>query len=141
MQKLIQSSILPFTLRSERPTLSVLDERSLEPFKTIDDAVFIAYLGKDPALESSFSALASRNQARFSFGIVPDATITEDKHIPFGCIVRYKSGEEPMSTCENSRLDILQEFVEKSTVPLIGEMTRRNELKYLQVRSLARIII
>jgi protein disulfide-isomerase A1 len=139
--RLIRSSIIPFALRSERPTLSVLDKSNLKKFKTVDDTVFIAYLrSKDVALKSSFAALACRNQGRFSFGIVSDATITDDEDITFGCIVRYQPGEERISICENSRVDILQEFVEKSTVPLIGEMTRRNELKYLQVRSSSLIV-
>jgi protein disulfide-isomerase A1 len=120
--------------RLERPVVSAIDKRSLDILKSVDDAVFISYFNpKDVELKSSFTTLASRNHHRFTFGTVSDAALARAENVPLGCIVRYSTEEEPKTLCGQSRLDILQEFVEKSTVPLIGEMTRRNELKYLQV--------
>jgi protein disulfide-isomerase A1 len=127
--------IVPFLRRSELPALSTLDKKTLASFKSIDDAVFVAYMDqKDPGFKSIFTDLASHNHERFAFGIVTDAALAKTERVPLGCIVRYKAGEDEQNLCGQSRLDVLQDFVEKSTAPLIGEMTRRNELKYLQVR-------
>jgi protein disulfide-isomerase A1 len=121
--------------RSERPVVSTLDKDSLTAFKSIDDAVFIGHFGSGHAqLKSSFTTLASRNHNKFSFGIVSNAALAQANDIPLGCITCYKSQGEQETLCDQSRLDVLQDFVERSTAPLIGEMTRRNELKYLQVR-------
>lgn len=134
-QLLKRCRIISFIRRAERPEISALDKKSLESFKSIDDAVFVAFLGPgNVELKSSFTTLASRNHNRFSFGVVSDGALAGAENILLGCIVRYKVGEEHQSLCAQSRLDILQDFVEESTAPLIGEMTRRNELKFLQVR-------
>ena len=127
--------ILPFLRRSERPVVSTLEKRSLPSFKYIDEDVFVAYMDpKDTELKSRFTTLAAHNRATFTFGIVSDAALARDEKVTLGCVVRYKVGEDEQTLCGQSRIDILQDFVEKSTAPLIGEMTRRNQLKYLQVR-------
>ena len=120
--------------RSERPIVSNLDKNNFTAFKSVDDAVFIAYTGSgNGEIKASFTTLASRNRDRFTFGIISSSALAKANDIPLGCIVCYKAEGEKETLCGQSRLDILQEFVEKSTAPLIGEMTRRNELKYLQV--------
>ena len=90
---------------------------------------------KTTEFKSRFTTLASHNHERFTFGIVSDAALAKAENVPLGCIVCYKADEDEQMLCSQSRSDILQGFVEKSTTQLIGEMTRRNELKYLQVRS------
>lgn len=134
VQLLKRSRIVPFMHRSGRPEVSVLDKTSLIPFQSIDNDVFVAFIAPgDLGFKSSFMTLATRNSDRFSFGVVSDEALAKAEKISLGCIVRYEVGKEPHSLCRQSRLDMLQDFVEKLTTPLIGEMTRRNELKYLQV--------
>ena len=115
--------------------VSTLEKKSLPSFKYIDEDVFVAYMDpKDTELKSRFTTLAAHNRATFTFGIVSDAALARDEKVTLGCVVRYKVGEDEQTLCGQSRIDILQDFVEESTAPLIGEMTRRNQLKYLQVR-------
>jgi protein disulfide-isomerase A1 len=114
--------------------VSTLDKNSLAAFKSIDDAVFIGYYGSgDAELKSSFTTLASRNHHSFTFGTSSSAALAKTDSVALGCIVCHRTAREPETLCGQSRLDVLQEFVDKSTTPLIGQMTRRNELKYLLV--------
>lgn len=120
--------------RSNRPVVSTLDKASIAAFKSIDNAVFIGYYGSgDAELKSSFTTLASRNSHSFTFGISSSAALAKADGVALGCIVCHRTSRQPETLCGQTRLDVLQDFVDKSTTPLIGEMTRKNELKYLLV--------
>jgi protein disulfide-isomerase A1 len=97
--------------------------------------VFIAYLAAmDEQLKKSFTSVAKRNRHRFSFGISTDPALAMAENIALGCIVYYNNmhKEQEMLCGENGIAD-LERWAEKVTMPLIGEMTRRNELRYLNV--------
>lgn len=85
-------------------------------------------------VKSTFATIATRNSGKYAFGIVSDASLAKADNLPFPSIVCYRSdeGEKEILPGKPS-INELQRFVETSTEPLIGDMTRRNELKYLKV--------
>ena len=127
--------IVPFMERSSLPPVSILHKANLTSFRTVDEAVFVAYTSAEVDLSSVFARLASRNKDRFSFAIA-DASLGQVENIPAGCVLCYKGQEEAQAWCGHSKLEVLEQFVEKSTAPLISELTSRNEMKFLSVYSL-----
>jgi protein disulfide-isomerase A1 len=122
--------------RSTLPIVSILDEKNTTAFKAMSEVVFIAYLtSKDADLKSTFTELAIRNHRRFAFGIASGASVNKAGSTPLPSIVCYKIGEgEQEILSGQSGIDALEKFMEMATVALIGEMTRRNEIKYLKAR-------
>jgi protein disulfide-isomerase A1 len=117
------------------PVVSIIDKKNFTAFQSKDEAVFIAFpvTGSEEAMFSSMASLAARNRDRFTFGVASQELVkSQTAHA--GCILAYVTENgEPQKLCKEWKLDVLESFVEKATAPLIGEMTRRNELKYLKV--------
>lgn len=58
--------------------------------------------------------------------------------MPFPSIVCYKTREgERLPFSGQPRLDTLEEWAEKAAMPLVGEMTSKNEMYYLKARTSA----
>lgn len=103
-------------------------------FKSIDEAVFVAYLSPtDGWLKTAFESLGARNRDRFSFGITSNVRLADLEGVGVPSIVCYKptEGEREIFSDEWG-WKALEAFVETATAPLIGEFTRRNEIKYLR---------
>jgi len=128
------SRIVSFVARSSLPPVSSLDKRNITAFKSKDEAVFIAYPeSEDRNLRSTFRALATQNHDRYSFGMA-DSALGKTDNVPPGCVVCHKTKtEEQKILCGQSKLEALEDFMETAAAPLIGDMTRRNEMKYLKV--------
>jgi protein disulfide-isomerase A1 len=88
---------------------------------------------RDADLKSAFTELASRNHYKFAFGIASSVSLAKASNIPLPSIVCYKIGEgEQEIFSGQSEIDALEKFMETSTALPIGDMTRRNEMKYLK---------
>ena len=126
--------IIAFLGRTSMPVVSILDSKSVTGFKFLDEITFVAFPRPDDAvLESSFTKLAGRNNDRFLFGLA-NTDLAESQGASPGCVVAYKmQREEPKQICSEWRLDVLENFVDTASAPLIGELTKRNEMKYLKV--------
>jgi protein disulfide-isomerase A1 len=125
---------VPYTRRLTLPDIYFLDSTNITSFKSVDEHVFVRYLNPtDIDLRSIFETLATRNHQKFAFGIATDVSLANAENIPVPSIVCYKpsEGEQELSYGEWG-LESLDSFIEASTTPLIGELTRRNEMKYLQ---------
>ena len=107
---------------------------NITSFKSIDKHVFVAYLDpKDTDSGSIFQNLATRNHHRSSFGIVTDARLAKAEKVHVPSIVVYKTSERAEETFTGEwRLKTLEAFVETVSKPLIEDLSRRNEMKYLQ---------
>lgn len=130
------SSIASFINRATLPVVSTVDGRNITAFKSIDEIVFIAYMAPEHVqFESAFLSIATSNHHRFSFGISTSSSFVGADKIALPSIVCYKAqeGEQEVLSGE-SGVDAMEAFVETATTPLIGQMTRRNEMKYLNVR-------
>ncbi|KAH8600052.1 thioredoxin-like domain-containing protein [Bisporella sp. PMI_857] len=130
----IAPALTSFLSRSLLPVVSIIDKKNFTAFQSKDEAVFIAFpvTGSEEAMFSSMASLAARNRDRFTFGVASQELVkSQTAHA--GCILAYVTENgEPQKLCKEWKLDVLESFVEKATAPLIGEMTRRNELKYLK---------
>ncbi|KAK0109186.1 hypothetical protein ONS96_003009 [Cadophora gregata f. sp. sojae] len=84
-------------------------------------------------MKKTFTTLARRHGDRFTFGIATDPKVAKTEHMQFPSIVCHRSveGEQEMFSGQPG-LDALEKFIETATAPLIGEFTRRNEMKYMK---------
>ncbi|KAI3323982.1 thioredoxin-like protein [Xylariaceae sp. AK1471] len=120
------SAITSFLKRAVRPTVTVLDEKKITTFQSVDETVLIAHLNpKDEHVAAAFKTIASQFQDRASFGSIDTVGTT--------IIVCYNNKDEQKFTLSDLvAIDALPKLVESCTAPLIGEFTRANEMKYLQ---------
>lgn len=120
------SAIVSFLRRVSRPPVTALDDKKITAFQSIDDAVVIAYINpRDSHLEAGFKSISSRYRDRASFGSLET---TDDS-----TLVCYNNRDnEQSSTSDLTTIETLPAFVANCMKPLVGEFSRRNELKYLQ---------
>jgi protein disulfide-isomerase A1 len=107
--------------------VSTLSDREITAFQSIDDVVIVAHINRrDGHIQTLFNSLAARYQDRASFALLET---TGDS-----TIVCYKNKDnEQFATSDLAAISSVATFVENCLAPLIGEFSRRNELKYLQV--------
>jgi protein disulfide-isomerase A1 len=100
-------------------------------FQSIDDAVVVAHIHpRDAHIRTLFKSLAHRYHDRASFGLLE----TADDEV--STIVCYNNKDNEQSTTSDlSAIDTLSSFVEACIRPLVGEFSRRTEVKYAQVRN------
>lgn len=123
--------------RASRPVLSILEEEGMASFKSLDDTVCVAYADKNHQhVKINFEILAAWYHDQFTFGIVEVISNTY-KGIEPGCIVCYRSEdpEEWALLCGQTKLETLESFLKTVTASVVGDLTRRSELKYLKVYS------
>lgn len=100
-------------------------------FTRSDDITIVANMApRDKALESQFRSLASNYRDLYSFAIGSPAN---DKQSVVSCYNNVD--DEQFSTTELAAAKSLENFIKLCTKPLIPELTRRNEIEYLNVRS------
>jgi protein disulfide-isomerase A1 len=119
--------------RATLPTVSILDQSNITTFTSIDETVFIAYiLAGDEALKSTFTELATRHHDKYTFGIATQTAASMT--LPSIVCHQWREEEEKVFSTQAS-IDALEKFIEEATAPTIGEFTRRNEMKYMKVRT------
>lgn len=121
-------SIISFLRRAARPTITQLDEKMITAFQSIDDAVVVAHIHpRDAHIRTLFKSLAHRYHDRASFGQLE----TADDEV--STVVCYNNKDNEQSTTSDlSAIDTLSSFVEACIRPLVGEFSRRTEVKYAQ---------
>ncbi|KAF2971518.1 hypothetical protein GQX73_g2071 [Xylaria multiplex] len=120
------SAIASFLKRAVRPTITVLDEEKIGNFQSVDDAVLIARINpRDEHVATAFNKIASQFQDRASFGSLDTAGTTTVE------CYNNKDGQK-FTLSDLAAVDALSKLVESCIAPLIGELTRANEMKYLQ---------
>lgn len=83
--------MLHFIERKARPIVSEgLDAEALAKFKTIDETVFVAYVGEDRAAAEMFADAARAYGDEFTFGTVVDSTVIEAQGLEPPAVVCYK---------------------------------------------------
>lgn len=120
-----------FVERARRPIVSTLNYKNVTSFHSVDDAVFIAYIptkGEYTDLHDYFTNLAAQYHHSYSFGVLADDGIEAPQ---VTCYLPDENDPRVLSQPFNpSRLDL---FVRGTTEPPVGQLTVRNELKYLKV--------
>ncbi|PBP19962.1 hypothetical protein BUE80_DR009202 [Diplocarpon rosae] len=128
------TSIVSYMKRAELPEVSVLDHKNITSFKSVDGAVFIAYVtGFQHRLALLFAGLAKRYHDRYTFAMVTDSSLVKREGLQYPTIMCYKRSEskQHLFPVEVEVLD-LEQWIANVTTPLVGEFTRRNEMKYLK---------
>lgn len=123
--------------RAPRPTVAKVDKSNITTFKSSDEIVFIAYIPDEEGhLKSTLIALAERHADKFMFGIASDPKVAITEHMQFPSIVCHKMSEGEQEVFSGQAgIDALEKFIGTATAPIIGEFTRRNEMKYMKVRA------
>ncbi|KAI0537698.1 hypothetical protein GGR58DRAFT_470431 [Xylaria digitata] len=120
------SAIASFLKRAVRPTMTVLDDEKIGNFQSVDDAVLIARINpRDEHVATAFNTIASQFQDRASFASLDTAGTTTVE------CYNNKDGQK-FTLSDLTAIDALSKLVESCIAPLIGELTRANEMKYLQ---------
>ncbi|KAI0130341.1 thioredoxin-like domain-containing protein [Xylariales sp. AK1849] len=120
------SSVVSFIRRAGRPTLTILDEKKITAFQSVDDVVVVAHLNpRDTHIQAAFKSLAYRYTDQASFG-----TLETDA---YSTVVCYNNRDDEQSTASDfTAIDTLASFVTACMAPLVGAFSRRNEIKYSQ---------
>lgn len=123
-------SILAFANRIRRPSVTTLDSKTLKDFVVKDDIVVVAQLSsKDDSLRELLSDAAQEYHDRYTFG----ASDTDSANRGISCYNNVEGTQHAANDLASVR--VIHNLVEACIEPTIPELTRRNEAKYLSVRS------
>lgn len=118
-----------------RPDVTVISPKSIDEFKSCDDVVFIGYISsEDDTARQSFAAVAQKYRQEFSFGLVSDeAVITAGKMEAPIVMCHIIGDDETRSSGSFSGTETLDQFVSAASRRVIGELTRQNQQRLLDV--------
>jgi protein disulfide-isomerase A1 len=123
-------SIVPFLRRALRPILSTVDAKNITSFVSVDDVVIVAHLvSRDDNLRVRFSNMANQFSDRYSFATA-DAD-EADEHSWLACFNNIDDIQR--TTDELTTVQALENFIKECSTPMIPELTRRNEMEYIEV--------
>lgn len=108
--------------------MTSLQEESIEPFKSVDEVVFIGYINSDdePA-QQLFADAAAKYRDEFSFALVSDEALIRTQNMASPTIVCHVAGDGETRTFNNfAEAGGLDSFVEAASRRVIGELTPYN---------------
>ena len=122
-------------IKQSLPAVSVLDESTVEEFKTQDKVVLIAYYeASDKASNETFASVAEKMRDDYLFGATNDASIAEAEGVTMPAIVLYKAFDEGKNTfTETFETEAVEKFVKTAAVPLVGEVGPETYAGYMAV--------
>jgi len=125
------SRMLSFLARISAPFLADLTPANLSSFLASDDVVIVAQASpEDDILLESFENAAHKYHDRYSFGVL----LAEGQgHVPVALRCQNNLDRLELSTTELGGVTAVDEFVGRCGARLVGELTRRNEMKYMRV--------
>lgn len=127
--------------RVSRPAVSKLVTQDIASFSSSDDIVFIAHLGQEKdendvgSLSQRMKVLANEYHDRFSFGVTqgPPGESTPSNVGSISCYNNLDGSRH--DTAEIYSVDALKKTLDACTTLLVPQLTRRNEMKYISVRT------
>jgi len=127
-----------FLNRWARPAVTAVTADSLASFKTIDETVFIAYVGAgsdgDEA-RRAFDEVAAKYRDEFSFGVVTDPGVSAEQDITPPAVVCYRVVDRDAKALPSFAYDpeALAKLVLEASRPVVGELTPSNHKRFLDV--------
>lgn len=121
--------------------MSEISTDNIEAFTGIDDTVFVAYIGLDDhAARETFAEVAKRYREEFTFGVVSDATLTKDEASVSPTVKCYLKDGGTVTRTATSFTDTaaLEKFVLEASRPVVGELTKYNQQRLLNVSASTR---
>ncbi|KAI1267294.1 hypothetical protein F5Y18DRAFT_425137 [Xylariaceae sp. FL1019] len=127
------TALLSWVQRIQGPSLTELDEESIDAFKNVDEVIFIAYLdGEDKATKAAFAKVAAKFSAEFRFGITTDPSVLAKEKVGAPLIRCFKRLDgDTHETKDVADIASLEKFVVESSRVLIGELTHYNQQRLL----------
>ncbi|KAJ0125279.1 protein disulfide-isomerase [Diaporthe amygdali] len=120
--------IKAYLQRMKRSPISVVNENNITSFATTDDVIFIAQFSeKDQYLEDRYTDMVHQYRDRYSFAVGPVAADSSSLQ----CI--NNGNQEQFSTTQLSNPASIENFIKQCTLPLVPELTRRNEAEYMRL--------
>ncbi|KXX78017.1 Protein disulfide-isomerase [Madurella mycetomatis] len=121
--------MLHFIERKTRPAVSEgLDAEALAKFKTVDETVFVAYVGEDRAVAEMFADAARAYGDEFTFGTVVDSTVIEAQGLEPPAVVCYKLLDgDTVVLKEIKGAHELNAWIVETSRPVLGELTVLNQ--------------
>lgn len=118
-----------------RPAVTELGLESVEAFKKIDDVVFIGYINaEDAAARQSLSAVADKYRQEFTFGLVSVEPASQTENMEISTVVCHVAEDERTKSFDSfAEPNSLDTFVSESSRRTIGELTRENQQRLLNV--------
>lgn len=121
--------------------MSEVSTDNIDAFSSIDDTVFVAYIGPDDhAARETFAEVAKRYREEFTFGVVSDATLTKEEASVSPTIKCHLKDGGTITKTATSFTDsaALEKFVVEASRPVVGELTKYNQQRLLNVSTSAR---
>lgn len=126
-----------------RPVVTALSPESIEDFKTVDDVVFIAYISlEDDEARQSLSAVAQMYRQEFTFGLISHQEVIKAENIESPTVVGHVNEDrETRFFSSFSEPQSLDKFVSEASRLVIGELTRQNQPRLLDVSDSLKICV
>jgi hypothetical protein len=109
--------------------ITPLTPSNVTAFHTADSIVFVAYIpASKPALQALYTAAAEKYRYSYTFGkLTSKGQITR--------IECWKNGGDVMTWEISEEPGVLQRWIEDVSRPVVGRLSRKNEMEYLTVAS------
>lgn len=116
--------------------MSEVSTDSIDAFNSIDDTVFVAYIGlDDQEARGVFAKVAKKYREEFTFGQVSDATPDGEQASGSATITCHLKDGGTVTRKATSFTDsaALEKFVDEASRPVVGELTKYNQQRLLDV--------
>lgn len=126
-------AIRSFYRRMTKPAVSIVNDKNITSFRSLDDVVVIGHFGlSQKDIRKEFVELAEQHHTRspISFAIADYAE--PEKRLQVECMNNLEDTHSRISDLSSSPA-ALERFVEECATPLIPSLTRRNELYFYRV--------
>jgi protein disulfide-isomerase A1 len=117
------------------PAVSILDDKTLEDFKTSDSVVLVAYFGADDkSSNETFSSVAESLRDSYIFGAINNADAAAADGVKQPAIVLYKTFDEGKDTFDESfDKEAIAKWAKAAATPLVGEVGPDTYQGYMSV--------
>lgn len=129
-------SIISYMTKQSLPAVSILNQETLEDFKTADKVVLVAYIGADDKKSNTtFTAVADKLRNTFLFGAVHDAEVAKAEGVTAPAVVLYKSFDEGKTIfTETFDSEAIEKFATTASTPLVGEVGPETYAGYMSAK-------
>lgn len=108
----------------------------LDAFNSIDETVFVAHIGPDDhSAREIFAEIARKYRGEFTFGLMPDGDLVNEHGSATPTITcNLKDGGSVKKTSASfTDSETLEKFVIEASRPVVGELTKHNQQRLLNV--------
>ncbi|KAI8326695.1 thioredoxin-like protein [Choanephora cucurbitarum] len=118
--------IVSYMQKQAAPAVAELDATNFTEFKNSDRVVVVGY-AKDEESKAILKSVADKLRDDYLFGIVVDEALAKEHEASFPSVVVYKQFDEGRNDLVGAlNAEAINEFVKKSSVPLLDEIDASN---------------